>query len=621
MSLEQRIDSATLQRIAADVLPGQPWSAYQAAARQLDRIGLERVPESLRARVALLGSFTLDPFVPVMRVEAARAGLWLETYVAPYGQYLTEMLDAGSGLYRFRPHVTFLAIDGDVLWNQRWAEIPPLKSEPVVGGLLTPLFAGLDVFDRAGSGIVVMNDFVLPRRSTEGVNAFRSKGTFAHTVAHANKHLRLRLALRDHTFLFPLADVVAQVGRTHAFNWRTHYRGHVTWSDTLMAAVAERYAGFALAALGKATKCIVLDLDNTLWGGVLGEDGPAGIALGPQWPGSEFVDFQRELLDLQRQGILLAICSKNNEEEALAALRTHPSMLIREAQLAAHRINWEDKATNIRSLARELNIGLDHMLLIDDSPHERAWVRDQIPELRVPDLPADPSMYATWVGSIPSLVLLQQTAEDSQRTRQYQESRSREAYRGTVGSVEDFLRGLGLKVDISLVDDDSMGRVVQLLAKTNQFNLTTRRHDEPTLRRQVASGMWRVYTMRVADRFGDFGLTGVGILERQGDAWHLESLLMSCRVIGKSVETALLARLAEDARAAGASVLSAEYIDSGRNQVAATFLANHGFTAESAGRWVRSLDVPGPEWPEWISATHLSSAGAARDDRGGRHGE
>ena len=172
---EPQIDSAGLQRLAASVAPGQPWSNYQAAARALDRIPQATVPERLRARVAVLGSFTLDPFVPVLRVEGARAGLWLDTYVAPYGQYLSELLDAGSGLYRFRPHITFLAIDGDVLWNQRWAETPPLKSEPVVGGLLTPLFAGLDVFYRAGSGIVVMNDFVLPRRSTEGVNAFRSK--------------------------------------------------------------------------------------------------------------------------------------------------------------------------------------------------------------------------------------------------------------------------------------------------------------------------------------------------------------------------------------------------------------------------------------------------------------
>ena len=602
MTPEQEIDSSTLQGIAAGVNAGQPWSAYQAAARALDRIPVETVPQRLRARVALLGSFTLDPFLPVLRVEAARAGLWLDTYLAPYGQFLSELIDPGSGLYQFRPNVTFIAADADVLWNQRWAECPPIKSEPVVGGLLTPLFSGLDVFDRAGSGIVVVNDFVLPRRSTEGVNAFRSKGTFAHTVAHANKHLRLRLSLRDHTFLFPLADAVTQVGRNHAFNWRTHYRGHVTWSDTLMAAVAERYVGFALAAIGKSTKCIVLDLDNTLWGGVLGEEGPSGIALGAQWPGSEFVDFQRELLDLQRQGILLALCSKNNEHEVLEVLRDHPSMLIREAHLAAYRINWEDKASNIRALAGELNIGLDHMLLIDDSPHERAWVRQQIPELRVPELPADSSQYANWVGSLPSLIVLQQTAEDSQRTRQYQESRSREAYRGSMDSVESFLRALGLKVDIALVDDESMSRVVQLLAKTNQFNLTTRRHDETTIRRRTAAGEWRVYAMRVTDRFGDFGLTGIAIAEPGADAWHVESFLMSCRVIGKSVETALLARIGDEARAAGAGVLTAEFLDSGRNQVATTFLSAHGFTLAPDGRWVRSLQTPGPEWPDWIEA-------------------
>jgi FkbH-like protein len=616
MSQQEQIDSSALQRLVAGVQPGQRWSAYQAAARALDRIEVDLVPERLRARVALLGSFTLDPFLPVLRVEAARAGLWLDTYLAPYGQYLPELIDPDSGLYRFRPNVTFLAVDADVLWNQRWAESPPMQSEPVVGGLLTPLFSGLDVFDRAGSGLVVVNDFVLPRRSTEGVNAFRTKGTFAHTVAHANKHLRLRLSLRDHTFLFPLADVVAQVGRNHAFNWRTHYRGHVSWSDALMAEVAERYVGFALAAIGRATKCIVLDLDNTLWGGVLGEDGPAGIALGPQWPGSEFVDFQRELLDLQRQGILLALCSKNNEAEALAILREHPSMLIRESHLATYRINWDDKATNIRAIARELNIGLDHMLVIDDSPHERAWIRQEIPELRVPELPADPSLYATWVGSLPSLIVLQQTAEDTQRTRQYQDARNREAYQGSVGSVEDFLRGLGLRVDIALADDGSMARVVQLLAKTNQFNLTTRRHDEPTIRRRTASGEWRVYTMRVTDRFGDFGLTGIAIVAPGDGSWHLESFLMSCRVIGKSVETALLARVAHDARSAGAGSLTAEFIDSGRNQVASTFLSGHGFSLDSEGRWARSLETPGPDYPAWIEAIHgadtpLESGGEA----------
>lgn len=600
MTTSELIDSITLKQVADAVPFGSRWASYQSAVRALDRLPREAIPEAICARVAVLGSFTLEPFLSVLRVEGARVGLWIDTYLGAYGQYLCELLDSTSGLYRFRPHVTFLAVDGDVLWNQRWAETPPLGSEPVVGGLLTPLFAGLDTFDRAGSGIVVMNDFALPRRSTEGVNAFRSKGTFAHTIAHANKHLRLRLAAREQTFLFPLADVIAQMGRNNAFNWPAHYRGHVTWSDALMATVARRYAGFALAALGKATKCIVLDLDNTLWGGVLGEDGPAGIAIGPQWPGQEFLDFQRELLDLQRQGMLLAVASKNNEGEVLAVLRDHRDMLIREEHLAALRINWEDKATSIRSIAEELNIGLDHILLIDDSPHERAWVRDQLPQLLVPELPADPSLYADWVGSLPSLLVLRQTAEDAQRTLRYHETRSREAYRSSVGTIEDFLRGLKLRVRVEPVNAGTMGRVVQLLAKTNQFNLTTRRHDDATLRRRLADGDWRVYTMRVADRFGDFGLTGIGIAVCGSRVWHIDSFLLSCRVIGKSVETALLSHIAAEARAHGATGLSAEFIDSGRNQVAATFLPNHGFQPGGDGRMFRSLNDAGPSWPGWI---------------------
>lgn len=592
------IGSSTLRGAVA--LAGSSWMHYHSACRALDRIDSASVTESLRARVALVGSFTLDPFVSFLRVEAARAGLWLDTYLAPYGQYLQELIDPGSELYAFRPHVTFVAIDSDVLWNQRWAENPPLRSEPVVSALLTPLFAGLDLFDRVGSGIVVVNDFVLPRPSTEGVHAFRVKTTFAHTVAHANKHLRLKLANRSNTYLFPLADIVLQIGRNQALNWPAHYRGHITWADPLMAALARRYTGFALAARGRATKCIVLDMDNTLWGGVLGEEGPRGISVGPDSPGREYQDFQRELLELQRQGILLTVCSKNNEAEVLAVLREHPHMLIREEHLAACRINWQDKATNIRSLAAELNLGLDHMLLIDDSPHERAWVQEQLPDLRVPDLPQDPSRYADWLGSLPSLIVLQQTAEDLVRTELYQQGRTREEYRQTVGSLEDFLRGLKLRVTVAPAGDSSMARVVQLLAKTNQFNLTTRRHDEATLRQRVSTQAWRIYTMSVTDRFGDFGLTGVAIVVPGEGTWHLDSFLMSCRVIGKSVESALIAAIAREARSEGAEALSAEFIESGRNQVAAQFLANHGFTPGPDGLFRRSLVDGGPSWPDWI---------------------
>jgi FkbH-like protein len=495
------------------------------------------------------------------------------------------------------------------MWNQRWMD-PARRTGQAPDSLLSTLVAALEVFERQGSGIMVVNDLVLPRRSTEGVNAFRGAAGFAQQIAETNEQLRQHLASRSTSFLFPLSDLVAQVGRDQGFNWRTHYRGHVTWGDALMAAAARKYVGFALAVTGKATKCVVLDLDNTLWGGVLGEEGAAGIALGPDWPGREFLDFQRALLDLQRQGILLAINSKNNEDEALAVLRSHSHMVLRPEYLAAYRINWQDKAANLRELAAELNIGLDHMLFIDDSPHEREWVRKQLPELLVPDVPADPALYADWLGSLPSLIVLQRTEEDLQRTDQYQQRRTREEFRQATGSMEDFLRGLDLRVDIAAVDDKTMGRVVQLLAKTNQYNLTTRRHDEATLRRQMQTGGWRVYTMRVADRFGDFGLTGIAIVAARDTTWHLESFLMSCRVIGKSVESALLALIARNARAAGATTLTAEYIESGRNQVAAEFLPSHGFVRQSDGTFVRSLETPGPAWPEWITDGAAQTIGA-----------
>jgi FkbH-like protein len=368
------------------------------------------------------------------------------------------------------------------------------------------------------------------------------------------------------------------------------------------------------AVRGRATKCLVLDLDNTLWGGVLGEEGSGGIVIGPERPGREFLDFQRQLLELQRQGILLAVCSKNNEHEVLEVFRDHPDQLIREEHLVAHRINWQDKATNLRELAAELNIGLEHMMFLDDSPHEREWVRSQIPEIEVPELPADPTSYADWLGSLSSLVVLDQTDEDGARTQQYQEQRARTRVEGTASSHDDFLRQLDLRVEIAPMDEATLPRVVQLLAKTNQFNLTTRRHDAITLRRNVEAGAWRVYTMRVTDRFGDFGLTGVAVVA-PAESWHIDSFLLSCRVIGKSVETALLAAIAADAWESGARRLTAEFVPTERNAPARHFLKSHGFRPLPDGGFERDLDEPGMNAPFWITYQpdrHRAAVAAAR---------
>jgi FkbH-like protein len=607
----RRLDRAgavqQLRHIADEVPADAGWAAYIAACRRLDELGQSvQLPDSLRVRVALLASFTAEPVLPVLRVEAARLGMWLDGLVAHYGQYLQELMTPGSELLAFRPQVTIVAVDADVLWEARWgaAGTPP---ESVSADAVTlPLVQALDAYRREGTGVLVVNDFAM-RATSDGVRSLTAADSFAALVRRANEQL-LAAAQEQGFVLFPFADIVADIGRAQAYDWRSHYRGHVTWAPALVRAVAQRYAGVAAAAIGRAVKCIVLDADNTLWGGVLGEDGPSGISIGPQWPGREFLDFQRQLLVLQRQGLLLVLCSKNNEAEVLSVLRDHPDQLLRERHFAAWRINWNDKSTNLRELAEELNLGLDHMLLLDDSPHERAWIRSQLPEVWVPDLPDDPARFADWLAALPHATVLSRTAEDAQRTEQYQQQRQREQLRRAAPTAREFLENLGLRVQLAPFAEHNAKRIVQLLARTNQFNLTTRRHDEALLRRECTAGRWRVYAMRVSDTFGDFGLTGLAIVATGSPAWHIDSFLLSCRVIGKSVETALLAQIVADARAAGAAELTAEFVDSGRNEPARGFLAEHGFSPTPHGRWRLDLAQQGPEWPPWIARWDDSGA-------------
>jgi FkbH-like protein len=604
--------AAALRAAVAGVAPDAGWAPRLGACRALDAMAAG-VPDALRARVALLASFTAEPLVAFLRVEAARLGVWADVWVAPYGQHLQTLYDPASPLLSFRPHVTVVAVDGDALWEMHWASAER-DAESLVTRFVEPLTVAVDTFLARGTGVVLLNDVVGPRASADAGAGLRGANALARAVPLVNVALADASASRPGVRLFPLADRVAELGRARAFNRRTHYRGHVSWSDALMADVARGYAAVAAAAVGRAIKCVVLDLDNTLWGGVLGEDGPGGIAIGHQSPGREYLDFQRQLLTLHEAGILLAVASKNNPDEVTAVLRDHPEQLIRDEHLAAVRVGWGDKATSIREIAAELNLGLDQLLFLDDSPHERAWVRRELPELAVPDLPDDPARYADWLATLESVLVLHHSAEDAQRTRQYREARGRAQARETASSEEDFLRALRLRARVEPIGEGTYARAAQLLGKTNQFNLTTRRHDETTLRREIGSGAWRGWTIRVADTFGDFGITGLAIAVPEGTRWRIDSFLLSCRVIGKSVESALLAHIAGEAGAAGADELTAEFIPSGRNAPAADFLPRHGFAQGADALYRRDLRDGGPRWPDWVASWDSPARAPARTE-------
>ncbi|MBF6592081.1 MAG: HAD family hydrolase, partial [Ktedonobacterales bacterium] len=473
--------------------------------------------------------------------------------------------------------------------------------------------------------LVLLHTFATPQYAPLGIlderDAFGQTALFAAINSGIAQRVRERFPT---VYLVDEDRVFGRIGKAHVTDPRLWFLARLGWGEAALRALASEYLRYIQAAKGRTRKCLVLDLDNTLWGGVLGEDGPSGIALGHEAPGNAFLAFQEAVLALWRRGVILAINSKNDEAEALAVLERHPEMLLRRHHFAAMRINWRDKATNLRALSEELTIGLESMVFFDDHPTERALVRAQLPEVLTVELPPDPALYRATLLALTEFETLTLTAEDRERGRLYAERQERRAWAGThAADLEAYLAELRLVVTVEAADEFAIPRIAQLLGKTNQFNLTTRRHSEAEVRAFVASPTATVYAARVRDRFGDSGLVGAAIVLRQGDIWEIESLLLSCRVLGCGVETALLATLATQAHAAGAHRLRGAFIPTARNEPARDFYGRQGFmhvsTNASGELWeldLREHVVVAPTWltlrVEGETASPSAAVGAAQ---------
>lgn len=330
----------------------------------------------------------------------------------------------------------------------------------------------------------------------------------------------------------------------------------------------------------KRKKCLVLDLDNTLWGGVLGEDGVDGILLGGDYPGKAYSYWQKALLQLQRQGVILALCSKNNETDVQEVWLKNPSIVLKKEHFSAMRINWQDKATNLRELSRELNIGLDSMVFVDDNPAERELIRQMLPEVTVPDFPEKPYQLMSFFKTLVERYfrIYKVTEEDRAKTEQYHANALRRAEQTRFADFDDYLSSLQIEVDVIPADAHNLPRIAQLTQKTNQFNLTTCRYDEAALRHFMQQG-WHVLCMSVRDRFGDSGITGVIMMEPiDGDTLNINSLLLSCRILGKGIEEVLFKTAVNMMYRHGFHRLTACYLPTVKNALTADFYDRMGMT-------------------------------------------
>jgi len=555
----------------------------------------------------MLSSFTIDPLVPYLQVAAARLDFSPEIYIAPFDTIHQELLDPDSGCLRHRPDVVFIAQDLAATCPELTDEFLEGSAEAVdraISGIICQLKASIATFRRRSAAALVVHNFALSCDSLLGAHEAMAPQSQTDAIRQLNRRLVDAVRTVPGAYVLDYDRVAGRAGYRNARDERFWHLARAPLSAIALRELAHEQAAFVHALFAPPRKCLVLDLDNTLWGGVVGEVGTDGVALGSTYPGSAFRQFQIAIRHLNRRGILLAVNSKNNLEDAEQALRSHPGMVLRPADFAATRINWRDKPQNMIELADELNIGLDSLVFVDDDPAERAKMRQVLPAVFTVEMPADPTGYAAALLGSRVFDRLSLTPEDRRRTAMYREERAREVSRQSASSVEDFLRTLEMKVAIQPVDASTLPRVVDLLRKTNQFNLTTRRHPAPVVAEMMEDPRHGVFCLHASDRFGDHGIVGVAIVERAGGICRVDSLLMSCRVIGRSVETAFLSYIASWADAHGATALEGEFVPSSRNAPAADFYPRHGFRQVNHGGtvelWSLSLQDHSVAWPEYI---------------------
>lgn len=558
-------------------------------------------------RLALLSSYVCDHLIPFLDFECRRVGLVPECYLAPFNQFTQEILDPRSGLYSFSPELVVLALAIEDLFPE-FAEYP--SSAELVKAkedVMERILSLLKPLQQHSGALFVVSDFVLLHHSPHGILDNRLPQGLLRWITGLNQALADTLASQERAFLLPLSEVVNWVGKTRARNPKMDYMASMRLSEACLPELARYCMRYVKPLKGLTKKCIVLDLDGTLWGGIVGELGPEGILLGPTVPGKEYMDFQRALLNLTRRGVLLAICSKNNPDDVLPVLREHKYMILREEHFGAMRINWRNKAENIKEIAEELNIGLDSLVFIDDNPNERELIRQLLPEVQTIELPRDPSRYRMTLESLSDFELLAITKEDEMRMAQYQAIGKRQAMRNAATSLEEYLYSLALQFTIELLKPEVVSRLVQMFNKTNQFNLTTRRYQTADVERFLKSDEYRVYTLEVSDRFVDHGLVGTAVVRVEPNQWRIDSLLMSCRVMGLTIEQAFLARLCQDGLEAGAMTLLGEFIPSKKNHPVKDFYSQNGFTLKSddGGHqcWEYELASFKVKSPPWITMT------------------
>ena len=549
-------------------------------------------------KIAILGSFTLTGLDECLKVKSAESSITYKSYIAPYNQYNQEFFNQSSDFYKFEPDITFLIIDIRSFFGENFYfpyNISSDERKSFVKNKISELENLIQQFNNNLNSKLVITNFNIPSYSPNGIIETKNEFSFHEMIEEINNALRNISKQNDSVYVYNFNNFISKFGEKNIFDYRKFYVGDIQIAFNFIPYLANDLMGYIKPFSSKNKKCIVLDLDNTLWGGIVGEDGFDGIELGHTSNGKAFVDFQKHLLSLWHQGIILAINSKNNYDDAMKVIQEHPNMILREKNFASIQINWNDKAQNLNQIASEINIGTNSMVFFDDDKINQERIKQEFPEVLTIELPKDSSQYSSILKEINDFNVLQRTDEDAKRGEMYAQQRERNELKQSISNIDDFLKQLNIQVKIKKSNEFLIPRISQLTLKTNQFNLTTKRYHEEEIREFTNNKNYEVGCAQVEDKFGDNGITGVYIVDKNEKNWIIDTFLLSCRIMGRGIEDAILSQILKDAKQNGVEEVRAKFIPTEKNKPSENFLSDFGFKKQE-NFWIYKLnnDIKSP---------------------------
>jgi len=584
-----------MRRLSQIRLSGNQASrASRRLAKYYEKYGF---PEGMPcAKIGIVSNSTMSLAAELIPLAALRHGTAVSTFLIEYDRASVACLSGDADMEAYDPDFMLMAFD--------FRALPIVKSpggsndyEKSAHEIVTYLHMLRNGVQTNYGVPAIVQTLAAPPENLFGSFDIRAAGSWPSLIQNANNTL-VEIAEKNSDLVLDVGGLVERLGSETWFNREQWFAHKLAFDLDLAPAYSEMLGRLIGAVRGCSRKCLVLDLDNTVWGGVIGDDGLDGIVLGQgSAAGEAFLDLQRYALDLRERGVILAVCSKNDEENARLPFRDHPDMLLREEHITVFRANWDDKAGNLKTIADTLNIGLDAMVFLDDNPAERAHVRAVLPMVAVPEAGDDPTLYSWLLASAGYFEAVSFSEDDKTRVLSYAADTQRAAAADSAVDANEYLNSL--KMDINFLPFDKVGRprIAQLINKTNQFNLTTRRYTESEVEGFERDRNTVTLQVRLRDRFGDSGMIGVVIAKPKpsnAGALEIDSWLMSCRVLGRRVEEAILNELLEEAARRDVSTIYGRYIPTAKNGMVAEHYKKLGFqhiVEEGSNATVWRLDI------------------------------